>query len=73
MDDVMKDIQGDIPWCMLFVVDVVLIDEIRVRVNIKLELWRQTLESQGFRLSGTKTGYMRSNFSVGGVKTEMLV
>jgi hypothetical protein len=57
MDDVMKDIHGDVPWCMLFVVDVVLIDETRVRVNIKLELWRQTLESQGFRLSGTKTEY----------------
>jgi hypothetical protein len=58
---------------MLFVVDVVLIDETMVRVNRKLELWRQTLESQGFRLSGTKTGYMRWDFSVGGVKTEMLV
>jgi hypothetical protein len=46
MDNVTKDIQGDIPWCVLFAdVDVVLVDENRVGVNRKLELWRQTLES----------------------------
>jgi hypothetical protein len=38
MDEVMKDIQRDVSWCMLFVVDVVLIDETMVRVNRKLEL-----------------------------------
>ena len=27
MDEVMRDIQGDIPWCMLFADDVVLLDE----------------------------------------------
>jgi hypothetical protein len=27
-----------------------------------LELWRQTLESKGFRLSRTKTEYMRCDF-----------
>jgi hypothetical protein len=39
--------------------DVVLIDENIIGVNQKLELWRQTLESKGFRLSRTKTEYMR--------------
>ena len=67
MDEVTKDIQGDIPWCMLFADDVVLVDETRAGVNRKLELWRQTLESKGFRLSRTKTEYMRCDFSgVGG-------
>jgi hypothetical protein len=42
---------------------VVLIDEIRIGVNQKLELWRQTLESKNFRLSKTKTKYMRCQFS----------
>ena len=32
-------------------------------VNRKLELWRQTLESKGFRLSRTKTEYMMCGFS----------
>jgi Reverse transcriptase (RNA-dependent DNA polymerase) len=63
MNEIIKDIQGDIPWCMLFADDVVLIDESRIGVNQKLELWRQTLESKSFRLSRTKTEYMRCQFS----------
>jgi Reverse transcriptase (RNA-dependent DNA polymerase) len=54
MDKIKKDIQGDILWCILFADDVVLIDESRIGVNQKLELWRQTLELKGFRLSRTK-------------------
>jgi Reverse transcriptase (RNA-dependent DNA polymerase) len=63
MDEITNDIQRDIPWCMLFADDVVLIDESRIKVNQKLELWRQTLESKDFRLSRTKTEYMRCQFS----------
>ena len=43
-------------------------DESREGVNRKLELWRQTLESKGFRLSRTKTEYMWCDFS--GVRCE---
>ena len=53
---------------MLFTNDVVLVDESQAGVNRKLELWRQTLESKGFRLSRTKTEYMRCDF--GGVVQE---
>ena len=63
MDKVTRDIQGDIHWCMLFADDVVLVDESRAGVNRKLELWRRTLESKGFRLSRTKTEYIMCNFS----------
>ena len=62
MDEVTRDIQGDILWCMLFADDVVLVDESRTGVNQKLELWQQTLESKGFRLGRTKTEYMRRDF-----------
>ncbi|XP_071680080.1 uncharacterized protein [Lolium perenne] len=61
--EVGRDIEGDISWCMLFADDVVLIDDSRTGVNRKLELWRQTLESKGFRLSRTKTEYMMCGFS----------
>jgi len=64
MDEVTRNIQGDIPWCMLFADDVVLVDESRAGVNGKLELWRTTLESKGFRLNRTKTEYMMCDFSV---------
>ena len=68
MDVDTRDIQGEIPWCMFFADDVMLIDESRIGVDRKLELWRQTLESKGFRLSRTKTEYMRREFS--GVRSE---
>jgi hypothetical protein len=37
-------------------------DESRTVVDLKLELWRQTLE-EGFRLSSSKTEYMKCDFS----------
>jgi hypothetical protein len=40
MDEVTIDIQGGIPWCMLFAYDVVLVDESRTGVDQKLKLWR---------------------------------
>jgi Reverse transcriptase (RNA-dependent DNA polymerase) len=33
MDEITKDIQGNIPWCMPFADDVVLIDENKIKVN----------------------------------------
>ncbi|KAF3634913.1 putative pre-mRNA-processing factor 6-like [Capsicum annuum] len=45
-DMLMRSIQGEVPWCMLFTDDVVLIDESRQSINDKLEVWRQTLESK---------------------------
>jgi hypothetical protein len=38
MDEVTRDIQGNIPWCMLFVDDVVLVDGSQAGVNRKLKL-----------------------------------
>jgi hypothetical protein len=46
-----------------FTDDVILVDESRTRVDQKLELWRRTLEAQGFRLSRSKTEYMKCDFS----------
>jgi hypothetical protein len=34
MDEVTRDIQGGIPWCMLFADDVVLVDESRTEVKV---------------------------------------
>jgi len=63
MDELTRAIQDEIPWCMLFADDNVLIDETRAAVNAKLELWRQTLESRGFKLSKTKIEYMECKLS----------
>jgi hypothetical protein len=63
MDGVTRDIQDGIPWCMLFADDVVLVDWSRAGVDQKLELWRRTLEAKCFRLSRSKTEYMKCDFS----------
>ena len=63
MNEVTRDIQGDISWCMLFADDVLLVDESMTGVSRKLELWRNTLESKVFILSRTKTEYMMCEFS----------
>ncbi|KAM3377282.1 hypothetical protein P3S68_009695 [Capsicum galapagoense] len=64
MDVLTRNIQGEgVPWCMLFADDVVLIDESCRGVNDKLEVWRQTLESKEFRLTKTKTEYLKCKFS----------
>ncbi|XP_070005092.1 uncharacterized protein [Nicotiana sylvestris] len=41
----------------------VLIDETRGGVNGRLEVWKQTLESKGFKLSRTKTEYVECKFN----------
>jgi len=47
---------------MLFADDIVLIDVTR-GVNNKVERWRHTLESRGFRVSRSKTEYLHCCFS----------
>jgi hypothetical protein len=49
---------------MLFADDVVLVEETRAGVIRKLELWKDALESKGFRISRTKTDHMMCNFSM---------
>ena len=48
---------------MFFADGVVLVDESSIGIDIKLELWRKTLELKGFRFSWTKTEYMRCDLS----------
>jgi hypothetical protein len=63
MDEVTRDIQDGISWCMLFADDMILVDESRTGVDQKLELWRRTLKVKGFRLSWSKTKYIKCDFS----------
>jgi len=38
MNELTRAIQDEIPWCMLFADDIILVDETRAGVNVKLEL-----------------------------------
>jgi len=48
---------------MLFADDIILIDVTREGVNDKLERWRHTLESRGFRVSRSKMEYLHCCFN----------
>nr|XP_009788851.1 PREDICTED: uncharacterized protein LOC104236591 [Nicotiana sylvestris] len=65
MDVLSRHIQGEVPWCILFADDIVLIDETRSGVNTRLEVWRLPLESKGFKLSRTKAEYLECKFCNG--------
>lgn len=58
-----QEIQDEVPYCMLCADDVELIDKTRSGVNAKFEVWRQTLESEGFRLSRSKKEYLECKFN----------
>jgi len=63
MDELTRGIQDKLSWRMLFADDIVLIDVTRKGVSDKLEQWRHTLESKGFRISRSKTEYLHYCFS----------
>jgi hypothetical protein len=48
---------------MLFIDDVILVNESMTEVDQKLELWRRTLEAKVFRLGRYKTEYLKCDFS----------
>ena len=58
MDELTNGIQNELLRCMLFVNNIVLIDEIREGVNGKLERWTHSLEWRGLRVSRSKTEYL---------------
>lgn len=63
IDELTWHIQKEVSWYMLFADGIVLIDETRGGVNDRLKVWRQTLESKGFRLSRTISEYLECKFS----------
>ena len=48
---------------MLFANNIVLVDETRSGVNVKIEIWGDALKSEIFLLSKSKTEYMECKFS----------
>jgi hypothetical protein len=48
---------------MFFTDDIVLVDESRMVIDQKLELWRRTLKIKCFRLNRSKTEYIKCDFN----------
>lgn len=63
MDVLTRCIQNEVSLCMLFIDDIILIDETRSSVNDRLKIWGQTLEAKRLKLSRTKIEYLELNFN----------
>ena len=63
MDWLTTQIQEELPWCILFANDILLVDESRDDMNMNFERWQEALESKGFKIYSKKTEYMDCNFS----------
>ncbi|XP_022013961.1 uncharacterized protein LOC110913437 [Helianthus annuus] len=63
LDELSKLIQEPVPWCMLFVDDIVLIAETKQCLNARIKEWRVALEGKGLRISRSKTEYLHCDFS----------
>jgi len=58
MDEVTKEIQDEVPWCMIFADDnIVLVGENLKKINCGLDEWRLALEGKRLRISRNKTEY----------------
>ncbi|GKC26758.1 retrovirus-related pol polyprotein LINE-1 [Tanacetum coccineum] len=55
LDELSRGIQEDIPWCLIFVDDIMLVSESAEGLNNKLENWREDLKDNGLRTSREKT------------------
>nr|GEV34152.1 hypothetical protein [Tanacetum cinerariifolium] len=64
LDELPREIQEDIPWCLIFADDIVLVSGSVKGLNIRLENWREALEENGLRVSQEKTEYIRCDFVV---------
>lgn len=45
LDEITQSIQENVPWCMLFVGNIILVAKTEEGVNAKLKRWRQELKS----------------------------
>jgi len=74
MDELIREVQDEILWCMLFADDIVLIDETKGGLSETLHRWKHSLGLRGFRLSRSKTEYLRCGFSgMGGDSGEVIM
>jgi len=55
MDVIAENINEDSPWAMLFAGILVLCDCNRKRLERRLEIWREKIETAGLKISRKKT------------------
>ncbi|KAL4201362.1 hypothetical protein AMTRI_Chr02g215670 [Amborella trichopoda] len=68
IDGLARQLQDEVPWCMLFADGILLIDKTQNDINTKLELWRDALESKGLKLVGLRQSIWNANLVTIGVE-----
>ncbi|KAE8701730.1 Mechanosensitive ion channel protein 2 [Hibiscus syriacus] len=63
MNDIYCVTPDNIPWCMLFTDNIVLVAKTKNELNRRLATWKTALEEKGLRINIEKTEYLFSNFS----------
>ena len=56
-----NEVKREPPWMMLFADDIVICEETREEVGLRLESWRYALEKRGMKVSRSKTKYLCIN------------
>ena len=62
LDELLKGAIQEVPWCMLFADDMVLIAESEQEVELMLEKVRMALENRGLRVNREKTEHVESRW-----------
>ena len=62
-DELTRRIQGEVSWYMLLVDEIILIEKNCDEINVKIEVWKWTLESKGFRLSRINIQHLVCKFN----------
>ena len=62
IDELLKGVIKEAPWCMLFADDMVIIGETVDEVNAVLEKVRDALESEGLKVNKAKTEHLESRW-----------
>lgn len=62
LDELLKGVVKEVPWCMLFADDMVLMADSEQEVERLLEQVRSALESKGLRVNREKTEHMESRW-----------
>lgn len=60
MNEITKIIQSEVPWCVLFADGIVLVEKILNEVDNRLEEWSNYLESNGLKISRSKSVYTKT-------------
>lgn len=63
MDELCIYVQDKLPWCVLSIDNIVLIDVTGKGVSSELEAWREMLDSKGLKISKSKTEFIGYRFS----------